>query len=99
MLRCLDLLIVLTISASTRGPAHQKRRCRHSTASHHHHLLERLALEGATLRIAATTWAPSLVGTLMSDHLGLAESDADSRWIGVRRHQAVLVIVGLGLFS
>ncbi|HEY5105109.1 MAG TPA: hypothetical protein VII65_08715 [Acidimicrobiales bacterium] len=35
----------------------------------------------------------------MSDHLGLAESDADSRWIGVRRHQAVLVIIGLGLLS
>jgi len=35
----------------------------------------------------------------MSEHLGLGESDADARWIGVRRHQAVLVIVGLGLAS
>jgi hypothetical protein len=31
--------------------------------------------------------------------LGLGESDAEARWIGVRRHQAVLVVVGLGLAS
>jgi len=33
----------------------------------------------------------------MSEHVGLGESDADSRWIGVRRHQAALIIAGLGL--
>lgn len=35
----------------------------------------------------------------MSDALGLGESDAENRWIGIRRHQAVLVVVGLGLAS
>jgi hypothetical protein len=35
----------------------------------------------------------------MSDDLALGESDADARWIGVRRHQAVLVVVGFGLVS
>lgn len=34
---------------------------------------------------------------MMSEHIELGESDADARWIGIRRHQAVLVIVGLGL--
>jgi hypothetical protein len=33
----------------------------------------------------------------MSELLGLGVSDGESRWIGVRRHQAILVIVGLGL--
>jgi hypothetical protein len=33
----------------------------------------------------------------MSDLLGLGVADADVRWIGVRRHQAVLVIVGLAM--
>jgi hypothetical protein len=33
----------------------------------------------------------------MSEPLGLGAADGESRWIGVRRHQAVLVIVGLGL--
>jgi hypothetical protein len=33
----------------------------------------------------------------MSELLGLGVADAESRWIGVRRHQAVLVIAGLGL--
>jgi hypothetical protein len=33
----------------------------------------------------------------MSEILGLGASDAEQRWIGIRRHQAVLVIVGLGL--
>lgn len=51
------------------------------------------------MRTAVTTWDLSLDGTSMSEHLGLAETDADSRWIGVRRHQAALVIVGLGLVS
>ena len=36
-------------------------------------------------------------GTLMSDHVGLGEADANARWIGVRRHQAALVILGIGL--
>ena len=35
----------------------------------------------------------------MSENLRLGESDADARWIGIRRHQAVLVIVGVGLAS
>lgn len=29
--------------------------------------------------------------------MGLGEADAESRWIGIRRHQAALIIVGLGL--
>lgn len=33
----------------------------------------------------------------MSDLIGLGSPDADGRWIGVRRHQIVLVIIGLGL--
>ena len=36
---------------------------------------------------------------MTSDSFGLGESDAEARWIGVRRHQAVLVVVGLGLAS
>jgi len=35
----------------------------------------------------------------MSDRIGLGEADANARWIGIRRHQAVLVIVGVGLLS
>ena len=35
----------------------------------------------------------------MSDTLGLGAADGESRWIGVRRHQAVLVIGGLGLIG
>lgn len=35
----------------------------------------------------------------MSEHVGLGESDASFRWIGVRRHQAALVVVGVGLVS
>ncbi len=35
----------------------------------------------------------------MSDDLGLGEADADARWIGVRRHQAALVVIGFGLIS
>lgn len=42
---------------------------------------------------------PSLAGILMNDFVGLGESDADSRWIGVKRHQAVLALVGFGLIS
>lgn len=41
----------------------------------------------------------SLAGTSMSEDLGLGDADADARWIGVRRHQAVLVVVGFGLVS
>lgn len=41
--------------------------------------------------------ARSSGGTLTSDYVALGESDAESRWIGVRRHQAALVIVGAGL--
>ncbi len=35
----------------------------------------------------------------MSEDLGLGEADANARWIGVRRHQAVLVLLGFGLAS
>jgi hypothetical protein len=35
----------------------------------------------------------------MSEHLSLGVADGESRWIGVRRHQAVLVIAGLGLLG
>jgi len=33
----------------------------------------------------------------MSEAVGLGEADAESRWIGIRRHQAALIIVGVGL--
>ena len=46
-----------------------------------------------------TRWGPWSGGTLTSDSLGLGDSDAESRWIGVRRHQAVLAVAGLGLTS
>ena len=35
----------------------------------------------------------------MTDSIGLGVADADSRWIGIRRHQAILVIAGLGLLG
>jgi hypothetical protein len=35
----------------------------------------------------------------MSELFGLGVADGESRWIGVRRHQAVLVIAGLGLIG
>jgi hypothetical protein len=35
----------------------------------------------------------------MSDVVGLGASDGENRWIGIRRHQAVLVILGLGLIG
>lgn len=50
-------------------------------------------------RTAMTRWVPLSGGTLTSDSLGLGDSDAEARWIGVRRHQAVLVIAGLTLLS
>jgi hypothetical protein len=34
---------------------------------------------------------------LTSESLGLGESDADARWIGIRRHQAALLIMGVAL--
>jgi hypothetical protein len=33
----------------------------------------------------------------MSESLALGAADAESRWIGIRRHQAVLVVAGVGL--
>lgn len=33
----------------------------------------------------------------MSESVGLGESDAEARWVGIRRHQATFVIIGLGL--
>jgi hypothetical protein len=35
----------------------------------------------------------------MNNALGLGDSDAGARWIGIRRHQGVLVVVGFGLVS
>jgi hypothetical protein len=35
----------------------------------------------------------------MSNSLGLGDSDAEARWIGIRRHQGVLVVAGFGLVS
>lgn len=35
----------------------------------------------------------------MSELLGLGVADAESRWIGVRRHQAALAILGVGLIG
>jgi hypothetical protein len=35
----------------------------------------------------------------MNDQLGLGVADAESRWIGVRRHQAILVTAGFGLLG
>ena len=50
-----------------------------------------------TLPTAPITWGRSSVGTLMSESVGLGEADAESRWVGIRRHQAALIILGLGL--
>src|SRR5471032_859703 len=50
-----------------------------------------------TWPISRMTWARWWAGTSMSEPIALGESDADARWIAIRRHQAVLVIVGLGL--
>lgn len=33
----------------------------------------------------------------MSEAVGLAETDADGRWLGIRRHQIALLVAGLGL--
>lgn len=33
----------------------------------------------------------------MSEALGLGESDADARWVGLRRHQAVVLVLGVVL--
>lgn len=38
-----------------------------------------------------------MVGILTSEYLGLGETDADARWIGIRRHQAVLIVAGVGI--
>jgi hypothetical protein len=35
----------------------------------------------------------------MSNALGLGDSDAEARWIGIRRHQGLLVVAGFGLVS
>jgi hypothetical protein len=43
--------------------------------------------------IDMTTSVPSLVGTLTSDRVGLGDSDGEARWIGIRRHQAVLLVL------
>jgi len=51
------------------------------------------------LRITPMRWDRSLAGTSMSELLGLGVADAESRWIGVRRHQAILIILGLGLLG
>src|ERR1019366_9798580 len=45
------------------------------------------------------TTVPSLVGTLTSELLGLGDADADLTWIGIRRHQAALAVVGIGIVA
>ncbi len=45
------------------------------------------------------TWARWWAGTSMTDAIGLGVADSESRWIGIRRHQAILVIAGLGLIG
>jgi hypothetical protein len=35
----------------------------------------------------------------MSELVGLGDADANNRWIGVRRHQAVLMVIGVGVLS
>ncbi len=35
----------------------------------------------------------------MSEFVGLGDADAESRWIGVRRHQAFLLVVGVSLLG
>src|ERR1019366_6587407 len=39
------------------------------------------------------------VGTLTSELLGLGDADADLTWIGIRRHQAALAVVGIGIVA
>ncbi|MEO9181507.1 MAG: hypothetical protein ABI298_07645, partial [Acidimicrobiales bacterium] len=52
-----------------------------------------------TWRTTRTRVDRSLVGISMSERLGLGVADAENRWIGIRRHQAVLVISGLVLLG
>ena len=40
-----------------------------------------------------------LDGTLTSELLGLADADADAHWIGIRRHQALLAVAGIGVMA
>jgi hypothetical protein len=49
--------------------------------------------------IVTTTSDPSSGGTLTSDSVGLGESDVDARWIGIRRHQALLLIASVALLG
>jgi hypothetical protein len=50
-------------------------------------------------RTGLMTWDRSWGGTLTNEHLGLGESDAHVRWIGIRRHQAALVIIAVGVLG
>jgi len=54
-------------------------------------------LRGGHVAYRTDEMGRSWVGTLMSEAVGLGEADAESRWIGIRRHQAALIIVGVGL--
>jgi hypothetical protein len=38
-------------------------------------------------------------GTLTNDRVSLGESDADARWIGIRRHQALLLTLGVAVIA
>ena len=40
-----------------------------------------------------------MVGTLTNELLGLGDADADALWIGIRRHQAVLAVAGVGVVA
>ncbi len=45
------------------------------------------------------TSARSSGGILTSEQVGLGESDADARWISIRRHQALLLATAVGLLG
>ncbi len=36
---------------------------------------------------------------MTSEHLALGDTDADARWIGIRRHQALLTVAGLAIIG
>jgi hypothetical protein len=64
-----------------------------------HRQLARRPYAVGTWRTSRMPWVPWWDGTSMSELLGLGDADAESRWIGVRRHQAILLTTGLGLMG
>src|ERR1019366_2431584 len=81
------------------GRAKANVRCPRSTANRRPHRSGHLERGAATWPITVTKWVRSSGGTLTSELVGLGDSDANNRWIGIRRHQAVLSVVGVGLLS